>query len=87
MLLPPVTSRLRQKSSRTRFKLADVLAVDFDSRKLKVLCFPLSEICFLAARRFVVFSKAFLLNELSGRGATAPIKGKYATSNGESTNQ
>ena len=29
-LLPPVTVRPRQKSSKTRFKLADVLAVDFD---------------------------------------------------------
>ena len=30
-LLPPVTFRLRQKSSKTRFKLVDVLAVDFDN--------------------------------------------------------
>ena len=29
-LLPPVTFRLRQKSSKIRFKLADVLAMDFD---------------------------------------------------------
>ncbi len=29
-LLPPVTFRLRQKSSKTRFKLVDVLAIDFD---------------------------------------------------------
>ena len=29
-LLPPVTFRLRQKSSKTRFKLLDVLAIDFD---------------------------------------------------------
>ena len=29
-LLPPVAFRLRQKSSKIRFKLADVLAVDFD---------------------------------------------------------